>query len=625
MKHNKNNLGVLFGESIEGLEAKLQLPSTEDIDRSSDWDDAIGDKNHESISSWRLVPLFVIISLLLVVLAAQAFKLQVINGASFLNQSEGNHVLVKVDHAARGIIYDRNGKALVLNTPGFRIAVRKVDLPKGWEIKVSEIAKLINLNDKSLIDKINKSNEDQITLATDLTNNQIITLETNSDKYPWLDIEIYPQRSYSFGQTIGSLLGYSAEASSNDLKRTDTVPYSAGDQVGKAGVEASFEKILRGANGYNLTKIDSRGKSQGTLFQTKPVSGGDVNLSIDIDLQKFVYDSLVKVLQDKGGLGGSAVVMNPSTGEVLALASVPSYDNNLFSKPISTSNYNQILNQPGNPLLNRPLATAYPPGSTFKLFVGSAGLETGIIKPDTKILDTGFITSNGITFNNWLWLTQHRTDGEISIVRALARSNDIFFYKLGLSLGVDKISAEANNFGFGQLTGIELPGEVSGLVPTPAWKEEHVGESWYPGDTINYGIGQGYLLATPLQLARATAVFANGGNLVTPTIVKTDKPKVARTSFLKSETISTIKEGMFQNTLGDGNVSVLFNNYKIKTAGKTGSAEAGDNTKPDAWYTAFAPFDNPQIVVTVMIEKGGHGADLSAPMTKNIFNYYFKL
>lgn len=625
-KKGRIDLGFSFGDSIVGFESKLRLPSDEQIKNSQDWDDGeIQSERSTSISPWRLVPIYVIFAFLIIILGARAFNLQLIEGASFLNKSEGNHVLVKVDHAARGIIYDRNGKPLVLNTPGFRIAVRKIDLPKGWESSIGEIAQMINVNSKSLIDKINKNNEDQVTLATDLSNDQIISLETKADKYPWLDIEIYPERNYLFGQTVGSLLGYTSEASPSDLKRTDTVPYSSGDQVGKAGIEASFESTLRGANGYSLTKVNSTGKSQGTLFQTKPVAGTDINLSIDIDLQKFIYNDLVKVLQDKGGEGGSVVVMNPNTGEVLALVSVPSYDDNLFSKPISTQDYNQILNQPGNPLLNRAIATAYPPGSTFKMFVGAEGLESGVIKPDTKINDPGFITLDGVTFNNWLYLENHRTEGQITIARALARSTDTFFYQLGLTVGIDRLAPQISNFGFGQPTGIQLPGEISGLAPTPAWKQANIGQAWFPGDTVNYSIGQGYVLTTPLQLTQATAVFANGGKLISPTILKTNTPTIVRQNFLKSETIDTIKEGMYEDQIGDGNVGYLFNNYKIKTAGKTGSAQAGGDFKPDAWYTAFAPFDKPQIVVTVMVEKGGHGADLSAPLTRDIFNYYFKL
>ncbi len=620
----KPNFGLFFGESIEGVGEKLELPNERAVKNSTAWEKDNEDLEANNVSSWRLVPFFIIVALVLLILVGQAFKLQIINGANFLSQSEGNHVLVKVNHAPRGVIYDRTGKVLARNKPGFRIAIRKIDLPAAWEGKVSDVAKLVNLKPADLIDKIKKAKTDSVTLATDLNNDQVITLKTNQDKYSWLDVEIYPEREYLYAEATAPLLGYTSEATIDDLRKTDLAPYSAGDQVGKSGAEASFESELRGANGYNLTKIDSTGKSQGTLFETQPLAGNDITLSIDANLQKFVYDALVQSLKDKGGEGGSVVVMKPGTGEILALASVPSYDDNIFSGPLTSAAYSQLINNSGHPLLNRPIASSYPPGSTFKLFVGTAALENNTIAKETKITDTGFITLGDVTFNNWLWLESHKTDGDINIVRALARSNDTFFYKVGQSLGVDKIAAQAKEFGFGESTGIELPGETFGVTPTPKWKQDQIGQVWFPGDTINYAIGQGYMLSTPLQLARATAVFANGGKLVNATILKTDKPRVERENFLKPDNIETIRQGMYENTLGDGNVAFLFRNYRLKTAGKTGSAQAGGDYLPDAWYTGFAPFDNPQIVVTVMFERGGHGADLSAPLTKKIFDYYLK-
>lgn len=623
-KKKKIDLGIFFGDGVAGIESKLRLPKDSQVENSRFWDEDSSYSENKAVSQWRLVPIYICISLVLIGLVSRAFKLQLIDGASFLNKAEGNSVQIKTNHAPRGIIYDRNGKVLARNKPGFRIAVRKVDLPKDWKEEVVEVAKLIKANPTDWVNLVKESKQESITIATDLSNEQIISLRTNEEKYPWIDIEIYPKREYPYGEIVAPLLGYTGETSVADLALNTTVPYSAGDQVGKAGIEASFEGELRGANGYSLIKVDSQNKKQRALFDTRSVAGSDITLSIDIDLQKYVYDNLIQTLRDKGGSGASAVVSDPNTGEILALVSTPSYNNNIFSGKLSNNDYQALINDPGHLLLNRPIATSFPPGSTFKLVVAAAGIETGKIDKNTRITDTGFVQLGDVTFNNWLWLDHQRTEGEISIVRAIARSNDTYFYRLGQMLGEDTIATFAHQFGFGEKTLVQLPGEVAGLVPTAQWKEKTFNQVWFPGETLNYAIGQGYLLVTPLQLNRMTSVFASGGKLLQPTVLHNGETQITRSDFLKAETVSIVREGMYENTIGDGNVSYLFNNFRIKSAGKTGSAESGGENKSHSWYTAYAPFDSPKLVATVMFERAGHGSEISAPIVKNIFNWYFK-
>lgn len=618
------NFGVLFGEGVVGNANYKRLLSGEKLRNSTNWENETENVGHKTISAWRLVPVYVVISILLLLLFGRAFKLQLIDGKTFLNKSQGNHVLIMADYAPRGVIYDRNGKVLVRNKPGFRVSVRKVDLPKDWEQGLRKIATMIGSKPEELIKKIKEGKADSVTLETNLTNDQVISLKANLDDYPWLAIEVYPKREYLYGEALAPLLGYTGEASEADLKKTNITPYIVGDQVGKAGAEAAFEKILRGANGYQLIKVDALGKKQGTVFQTKPVLGNDITLSIDVDLQQFIYTELKETLQRKGGSGASAIVSDPKTGEILALVSAPSYDNNIFSKPLSNSDYQTLVKDPRSLLLNRPVESSFPPGSTYKLIVAAAGLEVGAIKHDTKILDTGFIQLGDVTFNNWLWLEKQKTEGELGIVRALARSNDTFFYRLGQMLGDQQIYRSSLDFGLGQSTGIELPNETIGLVPNSTWKKEKYGEIWYAGETLNMAIGQGYLLVSPLQLISMTNVFANNGRLLKPTIVKGNGNKIIKENFLKAETIKSIQEGMYANTYGDGNVAYLFSNFKIHTAGKTGSAESGGENKPHSWYTAYAPYEDPQISVTVMFEKAGHGSEVSAPVVRNIFNNFFR-
>lgn len=619
------NFGILFGEGIQGKPSSRRLPDSDSLRKSIAWENSLEESGAErTISPWRLVPVYIILAVFVVLLFSRAFKLQVIDGETFLGKSQGNHVFIVADYAPRGVIYDRTGKVLVRNKPGFRVSVRKVDLPEKWEEEIKKISPMIAVNEAELIEKIKKEEADSVTLETNLTNEQIISLRAKEENYPWLTIEIYPKREYLYGEAMAPLLGYTGEASEEDLKNTSGTPYIVGDQVGKAGVEKAFEKQLRGANGYQLVKVDSIGKKQGTIFQTKPVLGSDITLSIDAELQKYVYDQLSQTLVNEGAAGGSAVITDPKTGEVLAMVSVPSYDNNLFSKPPTRDEYQALINDPRSLLLNRPIESSFPPGSTYKLIVAAAGIEQGAITKDSKILDTGFIELGDVTFNNWLWLESQKTDGELGIVRALARSNDVFFYRLGQMLGEEQIFRSSLDFGLGRETGIELPNETLGLVPNAAWKKEKYGEVWYPGETLNMSIGQGYLLVSPLQLVNMTSVFANGGKLLKPTIIRGAGGEVVKENFLKPETIKSVQEGMYANTYDDGNAAYLFRNFKIHTAGKTGSAESGGENRPHSWYTAYAPYEDPKIAVTVMFEKSGHGSEVSAPVVRNIFNYYFK-
>jgi len=626
VKKKTGDFGLSFGDSIIGVESKLRLPSEDSLKTSLSWEDSQEDlpKASQEVPPWRLVPIYIIFSLALILLVTQAFKLQIIDGANFLSQSEGNHVQVRINHAPRGVIYDRNGKVLVRNRPGFRVAARRIDLPENWEKTTNKLASLLSADETELVAKIKESKEDSVTLASELSNEQIISLRASEEEFPWVDIELNPRREYLYGPPAAALLGYTGEVGEEDLKSTKSTPYSGGDQIGRSGVEASFEDSLRGANGYSLVKVDSEGKKQGLLFETKAVAGGDITLSIDIDLQKLVYDTLSETLSSKGGSGAAAVVTDPKSGEILAMVSLPSYDNNLFTKPLKLQVYQQLVDDPGHLLLNRAVSSAHPPGSTFKLIVAVAGLETGLVAKNTKILDTGFIQRGDVTFSNWLWLDHQKTEGEIGLVRAIARSNDTFFYLLGEKLGEERIAQFASLFGLGEKTGVELPGEAAGLVPTAAWKEKTYGEIWYPGETINYAIGQGYLQVTPIQLNQVTVILANGGTLIAPTLIHNGQMKTKAAVVTNPETLALVREGMYQNTVGDGNVSFLFNSYKIKTAGKTGTAESGDeNAKPHAWYTAFAPYEAPQIAVTVLVERVGHGSEVSAPATKKIFEWWF--
>ncbi len=622
----RKTFGPAFGENIEKSARTSGLLDEDALIKATDWTGS-QETNLKlyPISNWRLLPFYLLSILAFLTLLTRAFSLQVIQGSSFLEKAEGNHVRVVVDHAPRGAILDRNGKILATSKPGFRLVVDPTTFPADSDQALTNLAKLAGLTKEEISKRLeqNQDSNSLVTLKDNVEQAVSLSLASQKEKYLGVEVLVSPQREYFYPLPLAPVIGYTSEVSKEDLAEKEAA-YKIGDKVGRSGAEKTFEARLRGANGYELEKVDALGTRQGSLLKTKSLAGSDVSLSIDLDLQLFAYETLLSSVKSSRGHSGAVVVQNPKTGEVLALVSYPSYDNNLFAKGLTQKEFGQLFKSSTKPLLNRAIATALPPGSTFKLFVAASGLEEKAIDAQTKILDTGFIRLGTVVYNNWLWRESARTEGEINLVRALARSNDTYFFRLGQKLGEEKIGKYARLFGFGEKAGIELPEEIVGLVPTPEWKLALKGEVWYPGETLNIAIGQGDLLVTPLQLNVATSVFANGGKLIRPTLLPNPEPDIVRQDFVSSSSLVTVKEGMVANQKGDGNVGWLFSGFGVSTAGKTGSAEAGGDKNSHAWFTAFAPVDVPKIVVTVMVENGGHGSEVSAPVAKKIFAWWFK-
>lgn len=467
---------------------------------------------------------------------------------------------------------------------------------------------------------------------------------------------IISKRIYQNPETIAPLIGYRQIADVNDLKN-DRCQYKLqfGDRTGKKGIEKSFDCQLRGQSGKKLVEIDAKGKYLRTIDVIQPQAGEKIQLSLDFDLQKKSYE-LTK------GKKAAVIVTNPKTGEILASVSTPGFNSQDFEDQINP-NIQKYLTDKDNPLFNRVTEGIYPPGSLFKLIMATAGLEEKAIDEKTEIEDIGTIKAGPISFGNWYFLQYGKTEGMVDIVKAIRRSNDIFFYKVGEKTGVDKIKKWADIFGLGKPTKIGLD-EAEGMVPSSFWKKEVLKENWYLGDTYNLSIGQGYLGTTPLQTVLITGVFANGGYLCRPQLLKiqnpNDKIQTCKKLPISQKTLSLIREGMKQACSTGGTGWPLFdfrvknqsesvksvksvstdstgstdltdsNRFRtIQVACKTGTAEShAKSGMPHAWITAFAPFDppagGPEIAVTVLVEEGGQGSDVAGPIAKGILKAYFE-
>ncbi len=583
--------GIAFGDYISQGSKKR---------RSWDFD---GKSNSARVY---FLPFF--LAILFTILFLRIFYLQVIKGYYYRYLSNNNRTKTLVVHAPRGIVFDRNGAPLVFNMPGFRE----------------------NINGKVVL----------------LNQEEALSLIAQGEK----DLEVDSLRQYPYKDAFSHVLGYVGQISKEELSLSQYSGYSSGDIVGKEGIEQEYESRLRGVDGRQLFEIDARGNMIRKLGQDDPVPGQNLTLTLDAKLQEAAFDAA-------SGIKKGAVIVSTPKGEILALVSKPSFDPNLFtmgdgykvSSPSSYLSLRDILSDStSQPLLNRTISGVYPPGSTFKLIVASAGLADKIIDENWQVEDTGVLKIGDFSFSNWYYTGYGGTDGEVNVVKGIKRSNDIFFYKLAEKVGVDKVSEMAKKFGLGEKLGIDLAGEQTGVVPTPAWKLKNIGEQWYLGDTYHYGIGQGYLLVTPLQVNEWTQGIANAGTLYKPHLLKSLGDQVLASNLLDQHSSDLIREGMIE-ACNPGGVAWPFFDYKIKNpklsidgknitevasasadfrhvviACKTGTAEHGSGSdEPHAWITLFAPAYNPQIVVTVLSESSGEGSNVAGPVAKKILDSWF--
>jgi penicillin-binding protein 2 len=589
---------------------------------------------------------FALILLGLCALVGRYVFLQVLRHDEFATRSVNNSVKPRAIPPARGLIYDRNGVLLADNVPAFRLEVVPEQV-HDMKQTLAELGKVIPL-DQDDLDAFHKQLRqsrrfDSVPLKMRLTEDDIARFAVNRWRFPGVDVVPYLTRQYPLGPLFAHVIGYVSRIDADDLENLDVDRYKGTTHIGRIGVERSYEDMLHGRPGYELDEVNADGRIQRVLKTDPPTPGKNLYLSIDARIQKAAQDAFE-------GRPGAAVAIDPRNGQVLAMVSVPSFDPNLFVNGISSADYKALITSPDKPLLNRALKGAYPPGSTVKPFMGLAGLEYGVRTPQDTVFSNGvfYIPGQARGYRD----DQRYGAGTVNLYKAIYASVNTYFYKLALDLGIDRISEFMGAYGFGHPSGIDLPGEVSGILPSREWKAKHSKEhAWYPGETVIAGIGQGYWSVTTMQLAHALATFAGRGVPYAPRVVMATadvgKPPTplanppAGPSLIKNmKDWEAVNEGMqlviySNDPLSTGFGTKLGDGFPYRLAGKSGTAERFSRTtnaynenkntaylaaRHRAWFEAFTPAENPRIAVAVVLEAGAWGAKDAGPIARKILD-----
>ncbi len=543
----------------------------------------------------------------------------------------------------RGLIYDRNGALLAGNHIEYVLAAKRDDV-KDMDRTLKLLMQLLPITPKDVVkfkQKLRVNSRFQaVVLRKNMTEKEIAIFSANRLRFEGFNVSVRMQRYYPLGSVASHLLGYVGRIDKRDLKKISASEYSGSTHIGKTGIEKFYEKRLHGKAGYELTEVDAHGKPQLKLDDKEPKAGEDLYLSIDLELQIKAEE----LLQEHNG---AIVAIDPQNGEVLAMASVPAFDPNLFVNGISYANYNALRDNPDRPLYNRAMQGSYPPGSTIKPMAALVGLNSGVVGPTSSVNAKGFfqIPGNKHRFRCW----KKSGHGHISLNRAIYQSCDVYFYDLAFRMGIKRYAKGMNRFGFGLKTGIDLPSERSALMPTPKWKRKRFDKFWYPGDTVNSGIGQGFFTATPLQLAHATATLSTHGRKVRPHILRATRvsrnlpEKLVTPERLPSIGVTKLR---YWDDVIRGMVNVVHGQHgtgrhsgagaKYRFAGKTGTAQVfgiAQNKSYDAsklkkklhdhsLFVAFAPVENPRIALAIIAENAGGGSKVAAPIGRKLLDTY---
>jgi penicillin-binding protein 2 len=539
------------------------------------------------------------------------------------------------------VIHDRQGVILAENAPRFQVTFLPREAPRGAierETALGEAGRVLGLPYATLqvyASATGTAQDTPVVVIDKIPYAQAMRFATALPHLPGFRLEVHPIRHYPQSTSVTSLshvLGYVGRLSPEEYESRADQGYRHTDEIGKTGIERWYEEILRGKLGERMDEVDARGKTSAFVGEHAAENGEDLTLSLDVALQAEAQNALQAELTKAKVTRGAAIAMDPRDGSILALVSLPAFDNNDFAGSVSSTVYQRLTTDPAQPLFARAVSGAYPSGSTVKMVMSAAALAEGIITPETVVLSTGGIRVGQWFFPDW----KAGGHGVTNVRRALAWSVNTFYYYIGggyagfQGLGVDRISAWMRRFGLGARTGIDLPAEVPGTVPDPAWKLANRKEQWYIGDTYNLSIGQGDLLVTPIQVAMYTAEIANGGKHVVPHLFKDALDKSALAAFTTTTTVGaptsaydTVRQGMRDGVISGTSRSL--STLPFTAAGKTGTAQWSSQANTHAWFTSFAPYEQPEIVVTVLLEEGGEGSSVPVPVAKQILAAWDRL
>ena len=594
----------------------------------------------QKIRVFAILVIFVFICLSMRIWYLQILKWQYLTGLS-----ENNRVRMVSIPAYRGTIKDRNGETLVSIRPSFNLYITPEDAGDSGS-SLDLLAKKIKFKRGKLKKSIGREKSfKDILIKADISREEVAFIEENNMRLPGIKIKAEPLRNYVYKDLMSHTLGYLGKISKSKLKNTNNPFYSQGDFVGKNGLENIFESTLRGKKGHKEVEVDVSGRELKTIRRLPSESGNNLILTLDVKVQAELEKAMTSTPEKI--VNGSAVVIKVQTGEILAIASKPTFDPNEFAEGITSGSWRKLINDEMHPLQNRSIHSQYPPGSTYKIAVAYAALEEGVIDPETTIYCPGHFKLGRGRYRCW----KKSGHGAMNLHDALVQSCDVYFYTLGHRMGIDTLARYAKKFGFGTPAGIGLSREKSGLVPSTQWKLKNRKKAWLLGETISASIGQGYNLVTPLQQANMMAAVANGGMLLKPYIVKRIEepggttikeffPEIRGQIALSSENLEVIRRALrdvVNGVRGTGKRSRLKN---IIVSGKTGTVQVvrmksneeleKENEVPykyrdHAWFVAFAPYEKPEIAVAVLVEHGGHGGTIAAPIAKKVFKKYFNL
>ncbi len=584
--------------------------------------------------------LYVLVILAFLALITRLAFLQIFQGERYTFLSENNRIRLKRIAGTRGMIFDRQGQLLVDSRPSFDLIFTPEDT-KDAKGTLGQLARYLGRDETELLAVFDANKErlafEELTLGKDIDWPTVVAVETHQLDLPGIALRTRPRRNYADGPMGAHVLGYMGEIGSKDLKELKTQGYTLGDEIGKIGLEQRWETFLRGQSGGQQVEVDALGRRTRVLHEVPDVPGYTVRLTLDRELQETAFAALQ-------GKEGTVVALDVNSGAVLAMVSTPAFDPNVFARGVKAEEWRALIKDQLRPLNNRATQGQYPPGSTFKIIMTIAGLEEGVIQPESPISDPGFYFFGNRQFRDW----KKGGHGAVDLHRAIVESCDVYFYQLGPRIGIDKIAKWARALGLGERSGITLEGEMGGTVPDTAWKRKRFRQPWFPGETVSIAIGQGYLTVTPLQQAIMMATVANGGTVYRPWIVRSVEsvtgavirqygPEKIRSIEFKPDTLERLRTGLADVVKLPSGTGGAARSNMVAIAGKTGTAQVvemkGGYIKSEqlayfnrdhAWFVSYAPVENPQIAVAVLVEHGGHGGSAAAPMAKKVIEKFIE-